>query len=145
MTRLSEWLSGFDHTLDVTPCKVEIKGTSYDACSYLARFTAPEGSAAAQRGDAPTYRSFIYCLGYLPACYRRSSRVAFTMAGDPAEWYVACYFPGVHKGMQEPVSPSEYMPFGANFIMVAWDAPGTIDQYEDKPYKRVAIKVTKSS
>lgn len=149
MTNLSDYLASFDHISAVTPMTIEIKGETFEACSYVARFETPEGSEAYRRGERTYWRAFIYCIGELPSCYRRNTHVAFTIPGDLAEWYVACYWPQLYKHKQEhkqdlSVTPGEYQPFGANFMLAPWDDKDPIDYYERKPYRRVRVTIQQS-
>ncbi len=146
MSKLTDWLETFEHISTVTPMTIEIQGKIYEAASYVAKFNTTESCDAYRRGERTYWQSFIYVLGELPACYRRSSHVAFTIAGDPSEWYVACYWPGlIYRKQLSDATPTEYQPFGPNFMLSPWNtADGkAIDYYEDKSYKRVLLTVMK--
>jgi hypothetical protein len=141
-TKLADWLSSLEHISAITPMTVAINGKTYDACSYAARFETPEGSEAYRRGERHYWRNFIYCVGELPKCYQHNTRVVFTIDGDPADWYVASYWPQLHNHRQQASETrGKYQPFGANFLLAPWDAKQPIDHYEDRPRRRYAATV----
>ncbi len=144
MTQLSDYLAQFEHISDVTPMTLTIRGKSYDACSYVAKFNTPvcplTGSIRARR----LWR-IIYCIGGLPSVYRRNTRVAFSIAGDPSDWYIASYWPYLYAHMHKQdlsAVPGEHQPFGPNFLLTQWDVKEPIDKYE--PTKRQRVQITLS-
>ena len=155
MTKLADWLNGFDHITAVTPMTVTIGSATYEACSYVARFETLEGSSAYDNGERHYNRSLIYCLGKLPSCYLRSSRHAFLINDDPADWFISSYFPAIQPRRQAAgsrqasgrrqadVQPTDFHPFGATFMLSPWDSPCAIDEYESRPYRRLRISVTR--
>lgn len=138
------YLSLLPSVLSVEPCRVTIKGISYNAARYKELLPVSEGTQAYRRGEREYMRETIYIVGALPAV-KRNGNCVFRLAGDPHDWYVAGYYPAYKNRQPQPAGqPNQYHPFGAMFLLSPWDVKdSTIDQYERHPYKRVAIIIDK--
>ena len=115
---------------NIQPVTVKINGKTYQAAKYTNKTGHGED---------------IYCVGFLPPVYLRSSHVCFTIPGDKRDWYIASYFP-ISKNRCQPLPQDidpEYHPFGPNFMLTPWTVKDSqIDSYEKAPYKRIEISVT---
>jgi len=88
-------------------------------------------------GDTYT-ETLYYCLGELPIAYvKHRDRVCFSRSADNLDYYVAAYVPAK---LLKPAF-AEFHPFGANFLLKAWDLTEKIDQFEPKPYRRFAVEI----
>ena len=130
---------------DVTyaePCTIAVKGTRYAAARYAQRCTVPPGCRAYTEGKRFYTQVAYYIAGGLPAV-KRNGNVAFRIAGDSHDWYVASYYPAMNGRKQAcMVAPSEFHPFGAIWLLHPWDIEDSkIDTYERVPYKRVNVDV----
>lgn len=124
--KLKAYLETLPNVSRVRIVTVSIKGTSYEGCSYV----------DSNFGEQPR----LYLLGFLPACYKRSTRTAFVI--DGADWYVACYMQSAETLNNPQYAP--YHPLGFHFMLCRWAVPdgGAIDRYEMRPYNRVPALVT---
>lgn len=127
------------------PCTLTIGKVSYPACRYTETLATPAGCEAHRRGEREYTREMFFVAGMLPSANRRGN-VAFTIAGEPCEWYVAGYFGNVRDRKQEIKSPDEFHPFGNDFLLAPWDIKDglPIDHYARVPYRRVAITVAQA-
>lgn len=126
----------------ILPCYVTIGSRTYPAARYTEHLMTPENCDAWRRGEREYDREMIYCVGFLPSA-KLNGNVAFTITGEPSEWYVAAYYGNVVKRKQETAEPNEFHPFGNSFLMAPWSVPdGTqIDHHARVPYRRVAAHV----
>ena len=133
---IAAWLRSLTSVTEVKPCTVTIGKQSWPAAFYRQEFKYTAGMTCVQRGEHKAGESYfqtgIYCVGKLPQIYVKSKNACFPH--DDADWYVACYIEEV-----KPVVAWAH-PFGANFILKAWNLPEAIDKY-DKTYRRVALVV----
>ena len=136
---LGAWLARLPQVTNVQTGSVTIGRTTYPAARYTKRLQHQPGTRAYQEGKREYTREMIYCVGDIPAC-KRHGNVAFTVADDSREWYVAAYYLAYRgRGKQAQAERNEYHPFGNSFMLAPWDVPdSTIDQYERVPYRRVA-------
>ena len=123
------------------PCKVTIKGTTYEGCYY--------------RQDT---RTCLYLLAdSLPACYRRTTKVVFQIEDEVREWYIGGYSGRIGRtpaerrhleafrasyGMNTEEHRARYEPFGPYFKLFPWPTGHRmIDAHEERPYTRVPMAV----
>lgn len=139
---VSDYLASLPGVSDVKPVTVTIGRETFSGARYTDTRHYTAGMMAVQRGERkdgePYTREWLYLLGDLPKPYQRSTRVAFTMADDKREWYVASY----HDGRDAPAKP----PFTPCFQLAPWEDNKPIDYQETiggwrKPYRRVAASV----
>ncbi len=71
----------------------------------------------------------------------RNGNVAFRVAGDARDWFVAGYYGNVVNRQQAKASPNEFHPFGNSFLLALWGSDTAIDAYTRTPYKRVALAI----
>lgn len=142
MPSLVDWLKSHGNE-SVSSLTVTIKGTTYIGARYTQTLETPKGSQAHARGERKYQRTMIYCIGRLPACYRRSTRVAFKFAGDARDWYIAGYMPTANLTKEN----SKYHPFGETFMLAPWDLSNgdTIDRYEPRTRDRVPVTLNSPS
>lgn len=125
------------HVSSVKTGTVTIGRETYPAARYVEYLETPTGTPAYARGERAYTREMIYCVGNLPSAKVRGN-VAFTIAGDTRDWYVAGYYGNVTARKQEIKGPNEFHPFGNSFMLAPWDiADSKIDTYARTPYKRV--------
>jgi hypothetical protein len=124
------------------PCTLTIGKTVYPACRYTETLNTPIGCEAYRRGEREYTREMIYVTGMLPSANLRGN-VAFTIAGESDEWYVATYFGNVSARKQETKEPTKFHPFGNNFLLAPWNVPDgqAIDHYARVPYRRVTVTI----
>lgn len=127
MTRIDScvaWLKGLDCT-DVRKLRITIGKTLYDAAEYV-----------------QDNRKRIYVLGELPKAYLRSSHTCFRLPNSEVDHYIACYMSGAR--LKEFPQYADSHQWGANFIIMQWDLPEAIDQYERRPYARIEMVISKA-
>lgn len=129
MSKLTEWLSSFPQVSSAGELRVTIRGTTYEAARYVETL---------DHNGKPYTQEKIYCLGALPACYRRSRRVAFNFPNDSRDWYIAAYLP--RENLR--AANAKFHPFGINFLLMPWGVPdgSKIDSHEARPYRRFPVK-----
>lgn len=115
MSTLTKYLQSCPGTSNVHAIRVKIGRTTYDGASYV------------QDG-----RRRLYLLGDKPPS-SIGRNVAYRFDADLCDWYVAAYMP------RENLTPenAQYHPCGPNFLLMPWDAPGTIDAHARVPYRRM--------
>jgi len=116
--QIAEWLRSLEGTTDVEPVILTIGMQTWFGAVYT------------QRG-----KQHYYLVGFRP--HQRGPKTCYRFAGDDRDWYVACY---MNNYNDLPPVPKSYHPFGNNWMMMAWDAPGSIDNGE-KPYRRMKVTV----
>jgi hypothetical protein len=141
-----DFLMRLPHISDAQPCTLKLNDCSYPAARYRATSQVPKGSPAWQRGEREHTSEMIYAVGMLPKDYLRTSHIAYTMAGDTREWFIASYAGERRHRRQMVVQPTEYHPFGNSVLLSPWSVPdGTaIDHYEAKPYHRLPASAEQS-
>lgn len=109
-----EWLQSFGYT--ATPVTITIRKKTWSGV----------------KGETQRGTPYIYAIGALPNCYKRSRRICFRL--DDRDWFIASYC--------EKVEPQheEYHPFGPAWFMHLWEQDQPIDYYET-PRKRIPVKV----
>lgn len=132
---LAAYLASLPSIAQIVPGTITIKGTDYE-CAWYTQTSQPVPSAPNQ---SVSHDRRIYCLGKLPACYRRSSHTVFRFPADIRDWYIACYMDTANLHRLKP-EQMKYHPFGEMFILSAWQVPdgSAIDRYETRPYTRIA-------
>lgn len=121
--KVAEWLRSLDGTnlepiTDVEPIILTIDGETWEGARYR------------QRGEVR-----FYLVGKRPAAISSRRRCCYQMGGDARDWYVACYLEKEDHLTEE--QKGKYHPFGLNWIMMPWTAPGKIDTFELKKYRRI--------
>ena len=130
---IADWLRTLPDVQEASPLTIKIGRTVYPAASYHQWRTAPDGGVYVHEA--------IYLVGPLPAAYKRSRRVALTLPGEAAEWYVGGYFQESNPQPQH----APYHPFGPNVLLMPWRVPSgeAIDAHEwpEKKYRRVPVGI----
>jgi len=116
-----EWLEGFDTTSNVAPVTLTIGKATWQGAVYT------------EAG-----RVSYYLIGDRPASHRRA-RVCYRLPDDERDWFIACYIDDFTNLTE---SQNTYHPFGNNWVMKCWDCDGSIDEYAEKPYKRMKATLT---
>lgn len=124
------------------PVTVTIGNQVYPAALYTETLDTPPGCDAYRNGQRIYQRTMIYAVGMLPRSYTKSTRVAFKVADDSRDWYVAAYFGNLKHRKQEVASPSEFHPWGNMVLLAPWDLPDAIDRYEPTPYRRKPMHIS---
>jgi hypothetical protein len=137
MSELQEWLEGCGCVC--VPVEVTIGRTTYEGVRYKQTRKVLEGCRAYTEGEREYVQEALYLLGDLPATYRRSRRIAFLIDGEEHEWYLASW-------VTDATAKSErygmfHFEGHAAFQIMPWSVGGKIDEHEERPYRRVAIRV----
>lgn len=135
---LKAWLESHA-CYEVKPVRVRIGRAEWVGCEYRQNATPPQGAPS----QAPYTIHALYLLGTLRASYRHSSRECYPWASDGREWYVAGHTPTPAKDTRTEEQKEQFAPLGACFYLHPWEVPngGTIDQYEEQPYRRLSMSV----
>jgi hypothetical protein len=118
--KVAEWLCSLPGTTDVEPVTLTIDDETWEGARYTQR-------------DQVRY----YLVGLRPKSHKcRSACDCYRLPGDHRDWYVASY---LDKELTDKTK-QKYHPFGVNWIMMPWDAPGRIDDCV-KRYRRIEATV----
>lgn len=125
---VARYLSGRARTI-AHPVTVTIGRTTYCGAYFSQTRDVHPGCRAYAEGERTYVHSGLYCLGQLPASYRRSSRVAYVFSD--LRWFVAGWF---GQDAEQDCLANEYHPFGPMFLLMS-DPDGTITRdVDDVPY-----------
>lgn len=91
-----------------------------------------EGARYKQRGEY-----HYYLLGKLPKWYGKGRKTCCRFGEDGRDWYVAGY---MQKADELAEHQKKYHPFGNHWMLMAWNAPGKIDDHENM-YRRLPVDV----
>lgn len=116
---VAQWLVGLGYAAQAV--KIMIGGETW------------EGAVYTKEGQEPRY----YLLGDLPKTYGKVGS-CYRLEEADVDWYVICYMQTPEKLTE---SQKQYSPFGKSFTIGAWYAPGKIDDFERRPYKRISGRV----
>ena len=135
-----EWIRSLPNTSNVRPCRVTIKGQTWEGAYYEEEREWQQGMDGVQRGEHKAGDKYvirrIYLLGDRPVFNRE--RVCFP-SYEGLDWYVSGYCV-TFKPEQK-----KYHPFGKSFQILPWEIEGKPDckigSHELHPYLRVPMTV----
>lgn len=136
MSQVSDYLVSLPHVKNVSACRVTIGKQAWEGARYtqVHKYTSDmQGVQDGRFKAGDEYeRVAIYLIGKRPDLKRH----CFPFDGH--DWYIAC-----HTDPSKPIAPEhqQYHPFGHSFVLMPWDLPNSIDQYEPKPYHRIPMTV----
>lgn len=137
--KVVEWLRSLPNITKARPVRVTL-GRVCPRFWYGARYTTTLKYEAGMmacthhgvKPGTPYSDDGIYLVGAPPG--KEGTKLCFPFEG--LDWYISGYYLGN--------AVTEYQPFGSHFMLRPWNVPdgSMIDQYEVRPYKRIAMSVT---
>ncbi len=118
MQEVADWLGSLPGVTDASPVTLTICGERWPGAVYM-----KDGSWK------------YYLVGELPKSVR-GPKTCYQFNGDDRDWYISGYLQDAEH-LQE--CQKQYNPFGNHWVLMPWDVPGKIDDYEERPYQRFRV------